>query len=1274
MLIKKKIQLIFDKNFEKIVEAIENGDKFTFEKLGGANDFDLNFEITSEGIFPLLVATAKGEKDMVQLILKNKDIDINKTDCYGIMKILIAKGIDLMCKNHNGSNALHIAVKKGNIQVIQALLDIHYPLNYTKNNGVTALGIAAYKGSIKLMEMLYSAGADLNIVNKQGISPLYLAIKSGNQDAVKYLIERKSQVHYNDPTQAEFSPLFYCIKQGNLKAFEVLCDTGVDLDNSYNHQGYNPFTYAASLHQVEIVNYISLRIKNLNEEDPEGYTVFTRYLLLYNFDMANKLLSRGGVSTLEHCNRDGKTPLTICILLEKTQAVQFLITKGANPHIQDLQGRDSCDYAKKSKLFMNQPVFNNCVDELRKKPTINYSNGYLSQRQHITKKSNNYENMEDDKLRLLRGDTRTAEPIIPTLQNMNILPLRNISLPQIDQILQSQDINKIREKNVQELLKENQSLEYQQFQTNLQEQDQEFKKEQMLRMMKYEGDIVGGVLSQDDEEQNGDNNQSQRSHKLQSDAELQYTLEKFSNIRAVRNSQLKLQRSTERENFDKERKLLKQEIRQSLTGAIGGSKSNQNINDNFWEQKRKETDLQYQTLIRESINRVEKLKDPSTYSNNLPLNRGSRGANSNQNIFAYNMDSKGNLLDESLHQKLFNQNSNQNLVNDPNDADVSDNQQHLQQSQNYPQSWNKKSVAHIQEQSPYLTKEPLQHIQYPNNMHSKTLKIKGFNQMRESIEQQKRNIDMLKNINHGKQQIQNYDRNSESNLSENNYDQRSTNGNTSSWVQQVGNKAAQNLMKLRNEIEKELKTSKREAFLNSPVVQDELKKAEHLELIQKQYLDKVRNINSLNNGQSFSRNSPDTRNYQTMPQKQLQQSIHNSINPDLQSLEYSLRVNQNIFDNNSHNKSQPVLKQLNKTMNQSNTYGLNEIYTNDNGNHYLGFKNPMLTTLARKMNESKHASLSLSRESQNIKSYYNQGDSQKLPQINQQHQSQRQVYGDQQQYLPEISYYDSVVSRNKPPHLYKTQTENYSQIYNQQSNRQNQFSSYMLNPSLKHLHKQGEELYTFNTYEDNQIEYQKQLLKEEKERKYRKQHQELLERLQKKLEDLDNQVENGMPDIQNIKRQRRNHNHEHHHKHRHHHNNTQNKIQNQMNYDQYKPRRLPRPGVLQAPVVLNSLKNRKYSEKPRSIAPTGEFILYTDIRAFDREQRPCCSNSHSPESHRHHHSQISNGSGGNNSNIMNQTKNNLTNAFGQKEIYDKFGRKLSSTISRGLVKHFQPFK
>ena len=114
--------------------------------------------------------------------------------------------------------------------VVQTLVEMRFPLNYTKNNGVSACGIAAFKGNLKILEMLYRAGADINLTSKQGIGPLYLAIKLDKIPCVKFLVERGAFVHLYDQSQADYSPLFLCIKLGNLHALELLCDSGIDLD------------------------------------------------------------------------------------------------------------------------------------------------------------------------------------------------------------------------------------------------------------------------------------------------------------------------------------------------------------------------------------------------------------------------------------------------------------------------------------------------------------------------------------------------------------------------------------------------------------------------------------------------------------------------------------------------------------------------------------------------------------------------------------------------------------------------------------------------------------------------------------------------------------------------------------------------------------------------------------------------------------------------------------------------------------------------------------
>ena len=114
-----------------------------------------------------------------------------------------------------------------------------------------------------------------------------------------------------------------------------------------------------------IVNYLSLRAKNLDDEDHEGLTVFARYVLNENYDMATRLLQRG--ANVNHTNRDGKSTLTLSVQQGKEKAVSYLLGKGADPHYEDLIGHDTCDYAKNSEKFANFPVFNMCMVHMRKR-------------------------------------------------------------------------------------------------------------------------------------------------------------------------------------------------------------------------------------------------------------------------------------------------------------------------------------------------------------------------------------------------------------------------------------------------------------------------------------------------------------------------------------------------------------------------------------------------------------------------------------------------------------------------------------------------------------------------------------------------------------------------------------------------------------------------------------------------------------------------------------------------------------------------------------------
>jgi ankyrin repeat protein len=104
----------------------------------------------------------------------------------------------------------------------------------------------------------------------------------------------------------------------------------------------------------------------LNADDPEGYSPFARYALSQKFDMAIRLLHRG--ADINFTNMDGKSALTLAVESEIHPTVKFLLEKGADPHIEDIQGRDACDYSRMaSDALAYRVLLPDCRGELRKK-------------------------------------------------------------------------------------------------------------------------------------------------------------------------------------------------------------------------------------------------------------------------------------------------------------------------------------------------------------------------------------------------------------------------------------------------------------------------------------------------------------------------------------------------------------------------------------------------------------------------------------------------------------------------------------------------------------------------------------------------------------------------------------------------------------------------------------------------------------------------------------------------------------------------------------------
>ncbi len=104
-----------------------------------------------------MLAVAQKQKIMVNLCLKDKNININTKDpqtginaawfaaFYGhgeILNILANAGADIECSNHKGVNILHLAVEKCYYEIVKMLIESDFPINQSTHSGLTPLYIA----------------------------------------------------------------------------------------------------------------------------------------------------------------------------------------------------------------------------------------------------------------------------------------------------------------------------------------------------------------------------------------------------------------------------------------------------------------------------------------------------------------------------------------------------------------------------------------------------------------------------------------------------------------------------------------------------------------------------------------------------------------------------------------------------------------------------------------------------------------------------------------------------------------------------------------------------------------------------------------------------------------------------------------------------------------------------------------------------------------------------------------------------------------------------
>lgn len=210
----------------------------------------------------------------------------------------------LKVTDRNGDYALHLAVKHGKGETIDALLAAGADIEGHNNNGYTPLALAASTGRADALRRLIAAGAEVNAEVHDGSTALSLASARSSTAAVEILLAAKA-----DPDLDK--PLLTAVRYGRTDIVRKLLEAGAKID-LHDSDGHGLLHRAAQQGAEEI---------------------FT-------------LLVEKGAEIDQRDKQHGYTPLHWAIYYNRMQMVEYLLEQGADPHIKNNKGHAALQIAR----------------------------------------------------------------------------------------------------------------------------------------------------------------------------------------------------------------------------------------------------------------------------------------------------------------------------------------------------------------------------------------------------------------------------------------------------------------------------------------------------------------------------------------------------------------------------------------------------------------------------------------------------------------------------------------------------------------------------------------------------------------------------------------------------------------------------------------------------------------------------------------------------------------------------------------------------------------
>ena len=240
------------------------------------------------------------------------------------------------------------AVRTGDVAAVRTLLDAGgVDVDATEPDGTSALHWAVHRDHVGVVELLIGAGADVNLTNDYGVTPLSLACTNGSAEVVARLLDAGADPEVR--TEGE-TALMTAVRTGSVDVVELLLAGGADLGATELASGQTLLMTAAAEMHPPLVRLLLERGADAHARSVVGFTPLlfavragdlesARLLIGAGASANERLPAVGGVPGAPPAGNDGEdgaprgtTALVLAIGNAHYELAQYLLEQGADPN------------------------------------------------------------------------------------------------------------------------------------------------------------------------------------------------------------------------------------------------------------------------------------------------------------------------------------------------------------------------------------------------------------------------------------------------------------------------------------------------------------------------------------------------------------------------------------------------------------------------------------------------------------------------------------------------------------------------------------------------------------------------------------------------------------------------------------------------------------------------------------------------------------------------------------------------------------------------------